>query len=334
MTHSKNIITSKDVAKLAGVSQSTVSRVFVPGSSVAKNTQLKVLEAAKSLNYRPNAFARSLNTNQSNLIGLVFPDTDYPIHMKTLQLISCELQKLGFSTVLMPWQFNESSQHEIPNIFQYKVDGVIVASATLNRSLYNECQSLGIPIVQFARVIPDINHSYVVSDMYSAGQQAATLFHTQGLKSPLYITGNIPTHTNNERQRGFVDMYLKLTGSSPRIFQTDYGYEKACLDFKNLLGKGLSFDCCFCATDYLAMALLDVARHEFKFSIPEDFQVIGFDDIPQANWLSYCLTTFNQDFERLAQETVNTITDKIKNQDSSITKMLIPTQLVRRNTTQ
>lgn len=100
-TASKPTVTSKDVAKLAGVSQSTVSRVFVPGSSVSEKTKQKVFDAAKSLNYRPNAFARSLTTNESKLIGLVFPDADYPIHMKTLQLISTELQKQGYSAVLI-----------------------------------------------------------------------------------------------------------------------------------------------------------------------------------------------------------------------------------------
>lgn len=117
MHSEKATVTSKDVAKLAGVSQSTVSRVFVPGSSVSEKTKQKVFEAAKVLNYRPNAFARSLTTNESKLIGLVFPDADYPIHMKTLQLISSELQQVGYSAVLIPWQVDEQDNHSIPNIF-------------------------------------------------------------------------------------------------------------------------------------------------------------------------------------------------------------------------
>ena len=80
-----NQLPASDVAKLAGVSQSTVSRVFIDGSSVSAAAREKVFAAAKELNYRPNAFARSLTTNESKLIGLVFPDSDYPIHMETLQ---------------------------------------------------------------------------------------------------------------------------------------------------------------------------------------------------------------------------------------------------------
>ncbi len=78
------MVTSVDVARLAGVSQSTVSRVFIDGSSTSEKARQKVLEAAKTLNYRPNAFARSLTTRESKLIGLVFPDTDYPIHMELI----------------------------------------------------------------------------------------------------------------------------------------------------------------------------------------------------------------------------------------------------------
>lgn len=150
MSVKKQPVTASDVAKLAGVSQSTVSRVFIDGSSVSAAAREKVFAAAKELNYRPNAFARSLTTNESKLIGLVFPDSDYPIHMETLQLLSKELQKNGYSAVLIPWELDAQQQHSIPNIFQYRVDGVMAASAQFNTALYEECRDFNIPIVQFA----------------------------------------------------------------------------------------------------------------------------------------------------------------------------------------
>ncbi|WP_428774509.1 LacI family DNA-binding transcriptional regulator [Vibrio sp.] len=333
MLPNKQTVTSKDVAKLAGVSQSTVSRVFVPGSSVSEKTKQKVFEAAKALNYRPNAFARSLTTNESKLIGLVFPDADYPIHMKTLQLISTELQKLGYSAVLIPWQVDDEDNHSIPNIFQYRVDGVIAASATFNKTLYEECEEFNIPIVQYARVVEGTQSSYVISDNYEAGQQAAHLLNAKGVKNAVYLTGEVPTFTNDEREKGFCSEFEELTRQTPRVVEASYDYQSSLDAIRTLFTDNNRPEAVFCATDNLAMAVMDVARYEFNLSIPDDLQVIGFDNIPQAEWLSYQLTTFRQDFKRLARESVKIVVDQINNNSNSLVKMMVPVKLLVRSTT-
>ncbi|MFT7681948.1 MAG: DNA-binding LacI/PurR family transcriptional regulator [Moritella dasanensis] len=325
--------TSKDVAKLAGVSQSTVSRVFLPGSSVSEKTKNKVFAAAKTLNYRPNAFARSLTTNESKLIGLVFPDTDYPLHMKTLQLISSELQKQGYSAVLIPWQVDDEALHSIPNIFQYRVDGVIAASATFNKSLYEECAEFNIPVVQFARVVEGTRSSHVVSDNYAAGQTAAKHFHKNGVTSAIYLTGDIPTFTNNERKAGFCSEFESLTNKQAHVVEASFDYTEALDEIRVVLSQVNRPDGVFCATDNIAMALMDVARLEFGLKIPDDLQVIGFDNIPQAEWLNYQLSTFNQDFKRLARESVKIIVDQISQNDSTLVKLMLPAHFIERKTT-
>ncbi|MDR9827585.1 LacI family DNA-binding transcriptional regulator [Vibrio sp. FNV 38] len=332
MSNSNLPVTSKDVAKLAGVSQSTVSRVFVPGSSVSEKTKQKVYEAAKALNYRPNAFARSLTTNESKLIGLVFPDADYPIHMKTLQLISLELQKQGYSAVLIPWQVDATQSHSIPNIFQYRVDGVIAASATMNTALYEECAELKIPIVQYARVVEGTKSSFVVSDNYSAGQKAAEIFHQSKAKTVVYLTGEVPTFTNGERQAGFSAELENLSGNKVRVVEANYDYQESIEPIRALLSEGNRPDGIFCATDNLAMALMDIARHEFDLRIPHDIKIIGFDDIPQASWISYQLSTFSQDFARLARESVKIIVDQIQDKDDSLVKLMVPVRYIERKT--
>ncbi|WED21136.1 LacI family transcriptional regulator [Vibrio sp. JC009] len=330
MTEKNANVTSKDVAKLAGVSQSTVSRVFMDGSSASEKTRAKVLEAAKTLNYRPNAFARSLTTKESKLIGLVFPDADYPIHMETLQLISSELQRNGYSAVLIPWVLDDQSHHTIPNIFQYKVDGVIAASAQFNTALYEECRDFNIPIVQFARVEQGTKCSYAISDNYSAGQIAANEFIERGAKRLAYITGEIPTVTNAERFSGFTDAAKDLLGNDPVYLEAYYGYEAAQDKIRELLTQDDRPDAIFCATDIIAMSAMDVARYDLGLSIPGDLQVLGFDNLPQANWKSYQLSSFKQDYGRLAREAVKIVVNQIHEQDDSLVKLMIPAQLVDR----
>lgn len=331
MAEKTNSVTSKDVAKLAGVSQSTVSRVFMSGSSASEKTRNKVLKAAKELNYRPNAFARSLTTKESKLIGLVFPDADYPIHMETLQLISTELQRNGYSAVLIPWVLDDSKHHSIPNIFQYKVDGVIAASAQFNTALFEECRDFNIPIVQFARVEMNTKCSYAISDNYSAGQRAATEFIERGASNLAYITGDIPTVTNTERFEGFNAATEDQLGIAARCVESSYDYQSAQQAIRELLGNEDKPDAVFCATDIIAIATMDVARHELGLSVPEDLQVIGFDDLPQAGWMSYQLSSFRQDYKRLAREAVKIVVNQIQQQDDSLVKLMIPVQLIERS---
>lgn len=325
-------VTSIDVAQRAGVSQSTVSRVFIEGSSVSEKTKQKVFAAARELNYRPNAFARSLTKNESKLIGLVFPDTDYPIHMQTLQYISHELQSFGYAAVLMPWSVDESDNHSIPNIFQYRVDGVIAASATLNNQLYQECEELNIPIVQYARVAEHTHSSYVISDNYAAGRQAAILFKNTGVKQAVYLTGNIPTVTNSARQNGFSQEWKKLFGAMPMIVETSYDYHQSLADIRSMLQTNKP-DAVFCATDSLAISLMDVARKEFSIIVPQELKIIGFDDIPQASWLNYQLTTFKQDFQLLANEAVSILMNLIKDGNNKQIELIIPAELIERAST-
>lgn len=332
MAEKNSNVTSKDVAKLAGVSQSTVSRVFINGSLTSESTRQKVLEAAKALNYRPNAFARSLTTNESKLIGLVFPDADYPIHMETLQLISTELQRKGYSAVLIPWVLDDQQHHTIPNIFQYRVDAVIAASAQFNTALYEECRDFNIPIVQFARVEEGTKCSYAISDNYSAGYRAATEFIERGAKRLAYVTGEIPTLTNAERLNGFRDAAQDLLGVEPIYVQASYDYNLAQSKLRSMMLQESAPDAVFCATDIIAISLMDLARFELDLAIPNDLQVIGFDNIPQAEWRSYQLTSFKQDYKRLAREAVKIVVNQVQDQDSSLVKLMIPTQLIERNT--
>ncbi|WP_422127816.1 substrate-binding domain-containing protein [Vibrio hannami] len=252
--------------------------------------------------------------------------------METLQLISTELQRMGYSAVLIPWVLDDQKHHTIPNIFQYKVDGVIAASAQFNTALYEECKEFNIPIVQFARVEKGTKCSYAISDNYAIGQQAAEAFIERGGKHLAYVTGEIPTLTNQERVNGYTDACERLLGYAPSYVESNYTYEKAQSEIRKLLASNERPDSIMCATDIIAISVMDIARQEFGLSIPEDLQVIGLDNIPQASWLSYQLTSFQQDFERMARESVKMVVNQIQEQDQSLVKLMIPAKLIERKT--
>lgn len=175
--------------------------------------------------------------------------------------------------------------------------------------------------------------SYVISDNCEAGQQAAQLFHATGVKNAVYLTGEVPTFTNDERQSGFISEFEDLTGETSRIIEASYDYTSSLDKIRAMLTDDNRPEAVFCATDNLAMAVMDIARIECGIRIPHDLKVIGFDNIPQTEWLSYQLTTFRQDFRRLARECVKIIVDQINNKNSSLVKMMVPVKLIERKTT-
>ena len=137
-------VTSLEVAKLAGVSQSAVSRVFTPGASVSKKTHEKVRSAALKLGYRPNILARSLITGKSRIIGLVVSHLDNYFYPEALELLSNALQKKGYHVlVFMASKASGNIDDVLDEILDYQVDAIILASVAMSSNLANRCVAAG-----------------------------------------------------------------------------------------------------------------------------------------------------------------------------------------------
>jgi DNA-binding LacI/PurR family transcriptional regulator len=135
----KTPVSSVEVARLAGVSQAAVSRVFTPGASVSDEMRQKVMAAAKQLGYRPNAIARSLNQRSTHMIGLVMVRFMNPFYARLLQEFTAKLQALGYWTLLLNIAHGDELEQALPLALQYQVDGLIITSAMLSSHLAEEC---------------------------------------------------------------------------------------------------------------------------------------------------------------------------------------------------
>ena len=146
-------VTSADVARLAGVSQSAVSRVFTDGASASAKTAAKVRQAAEMLGYRPNRLARSLLTGKSFIVGLVVAYLDNYFYPDVLEKLSKALQQKGYHVLIfMADQTAENVDNVVEEILEYQVDAIVTASVALSSELADRCQSAGIHVVQFNRV--------------------------------------------------------------------------------------------------------------------------------------------------------------------------------------
>lgn len=328
----KSSVTSMDVAKLANVSQSAVSRTFTPGASVSEKTRERVMTAASELGYRPNALARSLISGRSRMIGLVIAYLENHFYSIVIEQLSRLLQSRGYHVLLF---MTEPGQQDevIQEILQYQVDGVVLASVTLSSHIAQECAALGVPVVLFNRYIPDSQASSVVSDNITGGRLLAELLITQGHQRIAFIAGQENSSTNMEREQGFTEGLAAAGITLCCRAVGNYNFEDAAAAARAMLAESVP-DAIFVANDHMAFAVMDVIRGEFGLRIPEDISVVGYDNVPEAGWPSYNLTTVEQPVEKMITATVDILLEQMAHKRVSPIQKVTEAGLVLRGSTQ
>ena len=304
-------ITSADVATLAGVSRSAVSRVFTPGASASQSTVEKVRKAAAELGYRPNVLARAMVSGKSNMIGLVVAYLDNQFYPEALEKLSNALQAEGYHVLIfMASQKAGNLETVVEEILDYQVDGIIAASVDLSSDLTERCHAAGVPMVHFNRY-QDIPHvSAVTSDNRAGGRKIADFLLAGGHKKIGYIAGWEGASTQRDREAGFLEG-LKAKGQS--LHKRGVGnflMEEASNAAKEMFASDAP-DAVFVANDHMALAVMDTLRFELGLSIPDDVSVVGFDDVPAAAWPTYSLTTVRQSADEMVADTVEILLLKI-----------------------
>ena len=201
---SKLKVTSQQVADLAGVSQSAVSRVYTLGASASKKTTDKVHKAAAELNYRPNILARAMVSGKSRIIGLVVAYLENQFYPTAIEKLSTQLQEKGYHVLIfMASKTAGNIDSVVEEILDYQVDGIIAASVALSSKLADRCHAAGVPVVLFNRTQDDEALSCVTSDNFNGGVKAARFLLAGGHKKLGYIAGWEGASTQRNREFGF-----------------------------------------------------------------------------------------------------------------------------------
>jgi DNA-binding LacI/PurR family transcriptional regulator len=326
----KQAATSGQVAARARVSQSAVSRTFTAGASVSAKTREKVLKAAAELGYRPNALARAMTSGKSKLFALLVAYLDNQFYPIVLEQLSRLLQSKGYQVLL--FMTDPGSQDEVVHrILQYKVDGIVMASATLSSDLARECADTGIPVVMFNRYVTTSPASCVICDNIEGGRTLADFLVRGGHQRIAFVAGAEDSSTNRDREAGFfkglaehgVSIFAKAVGG--------YTFEGAAQAARSLLAKKIKPDAIFVANDHMAFAVMDVVRSEFKLRIPQDISIVGYDDVPEASWKAYDLTTISQSAEKMVQATSDILLEQVGKNVAKKKVVVLPANLVVRS---
>lgn len=325
-------VTAWDVARTAGVSQSTVSRAFANSQLVSRETRDRIFSVAEQLGYQVNIIARGLSTQRSGLIAVVTGSTRNPFYWDVLRLVDERLQAEGMHVMLMTVKEGESTDSAIRKVHQYRVDGLLVLSAELSSKAIAECREFGLPVVLFNRYVESGNVSAVACDNVVAGRDVAQFLYNTNHRRFAYVSGLEDSSTNKDRLFGYRDELQKLGCPPPRVEGGDFTYENGREAVKRLMLQSERPEAIFCANDITAIGALDGIKVDLGMRVPEDVSVIGFDDISMASWSGIELTTMRQQTTRMVDASIEILTKRIDDPDLKPEFRLEPGKLMIRRT--
>ncbi len=301
-------VTLKEVAALAGVSRSAVSRCYTEGASVSPSTRAKIEKAADQLGYHPNALASSLTTGRTKLIGLVSNNFHNPIFLQVFDLFTRQLQDRGLRPLLVNLSDEVDPEASIRMLRQYSVDAVIVASSTLPVSFAEGFQAAGVPVVHsFGRhaTAPKVN--VVGIDNKEAGRMAARALVDAGYRRIAMLAGPESATSTQDRMFGFLDALKSVNSIEVSTsFAEAYSYDAGFAEMQRLMGRGGLADGYFCGDDVLSIGVL-AALQSGGLRVPQDVGLIGLNDMEMARWDNIDLTTIRQPIEEVVRLSVEKV---------------------------
>lgn len=303
--------TSYDVAQLAGVSQSAVSRCFRPGSSISAKTRARVIAAARELGYHPNAMASGLITKRSNLVAVVISNLTNLYYPEVLAELTRRLSDRGIRVLLFTLQAESDVDAMLDQVWRYRVDGAIIAARLAPEQL-REFAKRGVPVVLYNRFGEGEAVSSVCCDSVGGERQLVERLVAAGHISFGIISGPSDSYVSQERVNGAVQRLQEL-GRDAIVVAGSFDYDSGGRGLRELLElSGGRLDALICANDLMAIGAIDCARTEFGMVVPADLSIVGFDGVAPARWASYRLSTVRQPVRRMTEAAVLMVLERIE----------------------
>lgn len=304
-------VTSYDVAKLAGVSQSAVSRAFSPNASVSKRVRDRVFEAARQLNYVPNQAARSLIQGQSDIIGVMLSDHMVLNFPNLILTISQTLEERNKRLLLFANEPEANVEAQMMTALSYQLDGLICAHSLPERvAALAEARRLPVVLLNRQTDFPDNPGIMSVRcDQFGSGMRLGRHLLEMDVRRVLVITGPKDWPVSTERAEGLREVLGQDHSRSLTFVEGDYSYESgwAAIETTVRHGQAVPFDAIVGINDPMAMGAMDCLRSTFSVAVPETIKVAGFDDAPAAKRVTYGLTSMRQPLEEMITTAVELV---------------------------
>lgn len=324
-------VTSHDVARLAGVSQPTVSRALRGDLRVSESTRKRVGEAAEALGYVASELGRSLSTRATRQVAML-TDLDNALFPVLMPPIHDELARLGYRMVVLAERGDDMAVYE--RLLNRSVDGVILTTTRLRSSLPYELSRRGLPFVFLNRVSEVIESDSATVDNYGGGRLVGELLVSLGHRRIAAVLGPSDTSTVRDREAGFRSALEDAGVALPvaRVHRGGFRSEDGAEAFPRLMRGRHPPTALFCVNDMVAVGFLNAAMTA-GVRVPDDVAVVGFDNLDLAAWPPYDLTTVHNALVDMACASVRLLVDRLtRGTDHPPTSEVLATRLVLRGT--
>ena len=322
-----------DVARLAGVSQKTVSRVINDAPNVRETVRTRVLDAVAELGYRPNATARALVTQRTGVIGIVTPGI--PLYGPSAQLFGLEraAREAGYSVVIVSTASGTQADLEeaVLRLLDLRVDGLAIGSPVggvrLPAALFR-----GVPAIVVGDPLADEAEDVWVScDQVGGGREATEHLLALGHRTVWHVAGPSSWFSTHARRDGWAQALAAAGAPRPEALEGDWtaasGYAAGLV-----LADRPDVTAVFVANDHMAVGVLRALRDRGR-DVPRDVSVVGFDDAPESEFALVPLTTVRQDFGAIARVAIAELVDAMSGRPSPSRTTYLPVELVVRSST-
>ena len=313
-----------DVAKLANVSKTTVSRVLNKRGYLSQETIDKVYDAMEKLNYQPNTVARQLYNKKTNIIGLLFPAVSNPFFGELVEELEKKLYSQGYKVIIgNSMNDPEKEKNYLNQLLSNQVDGLIVGTHNQNIQQY---QNENLPIVAIDRIMnQDI--PVIESDNYSGGKQATERLIQKGAKKIIHTTGPDTLDTPANRRREAYEETMTYHGLQPIHYSVDFNisYTEKNGIFNQIFIDHPDVDGVFASNDVDALLIMQIAK-KFNKNIPEDLFIVGYDGSKIMRNMFPNLTTIVQPIEEIANKALEVLNLRLEKQET-LSEYILPVSI-------
>ncbi|PHM50421.1 ribose operon transcriptional repressor RbsR [Xenorhabdus miraniensis] len=326
--------TMKDVARLAGVSTSTVSHVINDNRYVSENVKKRVNAAIEELNYVPSALARSLKIKQTKTIGMLVTASDNSFYSEIVRGVERNCYERGYSLILCNTEGNVTRMlHSMETLLQKRVDGLLIMSS--EHKLLPKDFLLRYPLVPIVTLdwSPfDASSDVIKDNSLFGGELATTYLINRGFRKIACIAGLQNTSLARQRLAGYRKAMRDARLEIPDGYEihSDYEFAGGLLSMKKLLQLPEIPEAVFAANDAMAIGVYQ-ALYQAGLSVPDDISIIGYDDIAIAPYLIPPLTTIHQPKDELGKLAIDSLLYRMDNPESEPKELVLMPKLIERS---
>ncbi len=332
-------ITIKDIARILGISPSTVSRALKDHPDISPKTKQLVQTFAEKVNYRPNALALSLRSSKTNTIGIVIPEIVHHFFSSVISGIEDVAYGRGYNAIIC--QTNENYQREVIDmqaLIDNRVDGILISMSknTHEFAHFENLQENGVPVVFFDRICEQINSDRVIADDFEGARIATHHLIAKGCKKIMHLAAPQHLLIGKNRKEGYCSALKenKLLCDDRLVVKCDTR-ESVFAKADDIIRLAPEIDGIFAVNDSTAIAAMQVLQRN-GYSIPKDIAVVGFGDGPNANIAYPPLTTVEQKGYDIGQAAMRLLIGHIENtvEDEEYETKIFTPELVERSSSQ